>query len=141
MKRPVQRRVRRTLTPAQRRALAVRARYVGSAEHKAQRWWGGTPKGRQLPGGRVGRAGKQKTTICPLTEERDRDRATEWIREAIEHGNYRFVQTDQEFPKTVWYKDYRGQYWCGYCINTASGEYKGWPIEKSERDEIFGRLD
>lgn len=138
MRRPAQKRVPEPLTPEERKALSAKAQYTGSAEHKDRRWWGGLPRGRQLPGGKAGRAGKQKTTICPLTGVSDRERATEWVREAIERGNYRFVQTDQNFPKKIWYRDDSGQYWCGYCINTASGDYKGWPIDKSERDEIFG---
>lgn len=97
--------------------------------------------GRQLRGGRIGRPGKQRSTTCPLVDERDRERATEWVREAITRGNYRFVDDDQHFPKKIWFRDDSGQYWFGSCMNTASGEYKGWPIEESERDEIFGRLD
>ena len=76
-----------------------------------------------------------------MTDESDRVRATQWLRVAIERGQYLFVQADQDFPKRIWYRDDRGQYWFGHCINTASGEYKGWPIEKRERDEVFGRLD
>ena len=138
MKRPAQRPLRMELTSAQRRDLSARAQYTGSAEHKDRHWWHGLPRARQRPGGRLGRAGKQKTTVCPLTTERDRVRATEWVKDAIKRGNYLFVQDDQHFPKKIWYRDNSGQYWCGYCINTASGEYKGWPIEKSEFDEIFG---
>ena len=141
MRRSAPKHVRKPLTPKQRQALAASAQYTGSAEHKDRRWWGGLPRGRQLPGGRAGRVGKQKTTICPRTGDSDRERATEWVREAIKQGNYQFVQTDQKFPKKLWYRDDSGQYWFGYCINTASGEYKGWPIDESEHDEIFGRVD
>ncbi len=52
---------------------------------------------------------------------------------------YKFVQADQVFPKKVWYKA-SGQVWFGYCINTQSGEYKGWPISEEERDAVFGRV-
>ena len=74
MKRPRQR-PSRVLTVAEREAVAARARYSGSAEHKVRRWWGGLPEARQLPGGRVGRRNKQTTTVCPLTAAQDRDRA------------------------------------------------------------------
>ena len=141
MKRPAQKPERAPLSPEQRQELAARAQYEGSDEHKEHRWWGGLPRGRQLRGGRIGRAGKQKTTICPLTEDRDRIRATGWVRTAIKEGNYQFVQTDQKYPKKIWYRDSHGQYWFGYCMNTFAGHYKGWPIYKSERDEIFGRVD
>ena len=121
---------------AQRQALVGRVRYRGSGEHKDKRWWGGLPRARQLRGGRVGRKGKQQTTVCPLTSEQDRDRATEWVRRAVLAGQYRFVESDLDFPKKVWYRDC-GQIWFGYCLNRESGEYKGWPIEEDERRAIF----
>ena len=136
MKRPRQR-PSRVLTVAQRHALAARARYSGSEEHKERRWWGGLPKARQLPGGRVGRQNKQTTTVCPLTTEQDRDRATQWIRNAITQGQYRFYESDQDFPKKVWYEA-DGQTWIGYCVNRTTGDYKGWPIDDGERRAVFG---
>ena len=44
MRRPRRIPVRPVLTDAQRRALAQRAWYVGSGEHKDERWWGGLDK-------------------------------------------------------------------------------------------------
>ena len=136
LKRPSQRPGRPELSDVQRRALASRVRYVGSAEHKIDGWWGGMPAARQLRGGRVGRPGKQATTVCPLTTKEDRDRATEWLRIAIREGRYRFVESDQDFPKHVWHRDEGGQDWFGMCINTKSGAYKGWPIDEEERRAI-----
>lgn len=136
MKRPRQRAMR-VLSAAERRTVAARARYSGSAEHKVQRWWGGLPEARQLPGGRIGRQNKQTTTVCPLTTAQDRDRATQWIRSAIMEAQYRFYESDQEFPKKVWYEA-DGQTWIGYCVNRTTGEYKGWPIDDGERRAIFG---
>ena len=136
MRRPRRIPVRPELTDSQRRALAERAVYVGSHEHKVERWWGGLPEARQLRGGRVGRRGKQTTTICPLTSDEDRTRATSWLRGAIRAGQYRFVESDQDFPKKVWCRE-RGQFWFGLCINTKSGEYKGWPIDEDERRAVF----
>ena len=136
MKRPRQK-AKRVLTVAERRTLAARARYSGSPEHKVRRWWGGLPEARQLPGGRVGRRNRQTTTVCPLTAEQDRDRATQWIRSAITAGQYRFYESDRDFPKKVWYEA-DGQIWIGYCVNRATGEYKGWPIDDGERRAVFG---
>lgn len=62
------------------------ASHRGSGEHKGRRWWGGLPEARQLLGGKVGRRGKQQTTLCPLTTDEDRDRATDWVRQAIAKG-------------------------------------------------------
>ena len=135
MRRP-QQVARRTLTPDERQELANRAVYKGSAEHKDAGWWCGRPAARQLPGGRVGRPGKQTTTICPLTTTEDRDRATQWVRDAIRLGQYKFVQADQVFPKRIWYA-VDGQNWTGFCINTQLGHYKGWPISEEERRATF----
>lgn len=137
MKRPVQKRVRTALSAKERRALAARARYVGSSEHKVHRWWGGLPMARQLPGGQIGRRGQQTTTVCPMTGEEDRTLATDWLRSAIVAGQYRFVEADQDFPKKVWFEA-RGRIWCGYCVNPSAGNYKGWSIEEDERRAIFG---
>ncbi len=136
MQRPAQKRVREGLSVAERRALASRARYVGSPEHKLGRWWGGLPGARQLPGGRVGRRGRQTTTVCPLNTEEDRTLATEWLRKAIVAGQYRFVEAGQDFPRRVWFEA-RGRVWCGFCVNPAAGDYKGWPIDEAERRAIF----
>ena len=125
------------LTLPQRRALAREACYVGSPEHKDGNWWGGLPRARQLRGGGVGRPGKQRTTVCPLTAPEDQQRATRWVRTAIAEGQYKFVQADQKYPKRIWYRA-AGTVWEGWCINTQAGEYKGWPIREEERDAIFG---
>ena len=121
-------------------ALAAEASYRGSDEHKEERWWGGIGSARQLRGGRIGRAGKQRTTPCPLTSEADRERANGWLREAICAGQYLFVEDDQRFPRKVWYREKTKdgtQVWMGWCFNTEAGEYKGWPISEAERREIF----
>ena len=68
---------------------------------------------------------------------RDRAKATRWVREAIILGQYKFVEADQRFPKKIWYRA-DGKIWYGFCINTQSGQYKGWPIDEEERRAVFG---
>ena len=92
---------------------------------------------RQLPGGRLGRPGKQTTTVCPLVGEEDRDRAITWVQAAIQAGQCLFQQSDQRFPKKIWYEE-DGQVWMGLRVTDQLGEYKGWPISRGERDAIFG---
>ena len=75
--------------------------------------------------------------MCPLTTAQDRDRATQWIRNAIVEGQYRFYESDQDFPKKVW-SEADGQTWTGYCVNRTTGDYKGWPIDDGERRAVFG---
>lgn len=140
MKRPKKQSSHSELTVAERRTLAQGASYEGSSEHKVTGWWGGLPHARQRRGGKVGRPRKQTTTVCPLTTEEHRSRATEWVRRAIAAGQCRFVAADKVYPKNVWYGA-EGRIWFGYCINSTAGEYKGWPISEEERDEIFGRVD
>ena len=139
VKRPKQRKVLQP-TDDELTELSECATYVGSEEHKEVRWWNGNPRGRQLSGARVGRPGKQTTTICPLTCVEDRDKATSWVRAAIVAGQYRFYESDKKLPRKLWYEA-EGQVWMGLSINSVLGQYKGWPIDRRERDEIFGRMD
>lgn len=136
MKRPKPWPSRPDLTGAQRRDLAASASYKGSGEHKAQRWWDGLPAAKQLPGGQIGRRGKQQTTVCPLATALERDRATDWVRKAIAAGQYRFSRSDKRFPKKIWFEA-DSQIWFGLCLNSEAGQYKGWPIGEQERDAIF----
>jgi len=135
-RRPKQIQQRPKLSADERGKLAARVKYVGSPEHKTKRWWGGLPESKQMKGGKVGRPGKQTTTICPLVGDQDRQMATEWIQCAIKEGKFEFYQGDQDFPKKVWYEA-DGQIWQGLIVNKAAGEYKGWPIVKEDQHEIF----
>jgi hypothetical protein len=92
-----------------------------------------------MPGGGVGRPFRQTTTICPLTSPEERELANGWVRSAIEESKCLFVESDVEFPKKIWYEA-EGRFWMGLCINRASGDYKGWPVEKEHIDAVFGRL-
>ena len=114
------------------------AAYVGSDEHKQHRWWGGLPAGYIDESGAASRPGKQVTTICPLTDDKDRTRATGWVQAALRAGQIRFYEGDKDFPKHIWYRDATGQSWFGFCINGVLGQYKGWPIDEEERFEVFG---
>ena len=140
MKRPEQR-PSRDLSQDERDELAAKAIYTGSPEHKETAWWGGLPEARQLGGGRIGRPHRPVTSKCHLHTPRDRARATSWVRCAIKEGKYKYFEGNSEgFPNRVWYQA-DAKIWIGYCINRASGEYKGWPICETERNEIFGRVD
>ena len=133
-KRPKQLPSRPPLTTAQIDAAA----YVGSAEHKAFRWWGGLPGAFAGSSGKATRPKKQDTTICPLTREADRDMATEWVREALTTGQMRWYEGAQDFPNHIWYKQENGQLWFGRSVNSVRGQYKGWPIDEEERGAKFG---
>src|SRR2546425_8335758 len=102
MKRPRQVPQKGPINQAERVALAARASYLGSKEHKAKRWWGGLPAVRYDKEGKPVREKKEKTTICDLVTDEDRARATAWIRAAIERGQFEFLEGDQDFSKHVW---------------------------------------
>lgn len=136
MKRPDQQPSKGKLSQTERASLAARASYVGSKEHKGQRWWGGLPGVHYGIDGKPSRQKREKTTICDLVTEEDRERATEWVRAAIEDSQFTFLEGDQDFPKHIWYQaEARG--WFGFCINSAAGHYKGWPMEEDERCAFF----
>jgi hypothetical protein len=134
VKRPLQIVPRRSLTPDQ---ITI-AHYIGSPEHKSERWWGGLPEAHVGGDGTARRPKKQLTTICPLISEAERDAATDWLRQALRAGQLRFYEGDKDFPKRVWYRDDAGQVWTGFCVNGVLGQYKGWPIDEEERIEVFG---
>lgn len=132
MPRPSQIPLRSPLLPEEIRA----ASYVGSPEHKANRWWGGLPGARVSADGKPRRPGKQNTTLCPLLGEDDQARATGWVRCALEAGQYRYFEGDGLYPKHIWYKA-DGNYWFGFAVNQTAGTYKGWPISEVEKFAAF----
>lgn len=113
------------------------AKYVGSREHKAERWWGGLPGAFVDGEGVATRPGKQDTTICPLHTDAHRQQATRWVRDALAAGHYKFAMGDDRYPKWIWHRD-SGQVWFGFCTNIGVGDYKGWSVDEEERREKFG---
>lgn len=133
MARPTQLPPRADLTAEEIKA----ASYVGSSEHKVQRWWGGLPGAWEGPDGVATRPGKAHTTICRRTTEAERDEASGWVRDALSSGQFRYFEGDKTFPKHIWYKDNGGQFWFGFAVNQIKGTYKGWPISEAEKREAF----
>ena len=133
MPRPKQIPERRPLTPEEIGA----ASYVGSAEHKAGRWWGGLPEAWVEADGSSSRPKKQQTTICRKVTEADRQKASYWVRAALAAGQFRFFEGDKTYPKHIWYKDVGGQFWFGFAVNQIAGTYKGWPVSEAEKRATF----
>ncbi len=113
------------------------ASYVGSAEHKVERWWDGLPKPREAHDGNTSRPGKEHTTICRKVTEDERNEASNWVRAALAAGQLRFFEGDKTYPKHIWYKDMHGQFWFGFAVNQIAGTYKGWPISEAEKRAAF----
>ncbi|WP_316194316.1 hypothetical protein [Bradyrhizobium sp. SZCCHNRI3052] len=116
------------------------ASYVGSDEHKDRKWWSGLGGAYVNERGVASRPKKQHTTICPLVEDEDREHATGWVQVALRSGHFLFLEADKDYPSKIWHKDENDRYWFGRCINSVLGHYKGWPIDESERDEVFGKI-
>jgi len=107
------------------------ASYVGSPEHKIEHWWDGQP-GAYIDEktGQATRPNKEKTTICPLTSQEDRNRATKWVRHALEQGDFAYHDGNTEYPDRIWYDEPEtGRKWEGFVTNKTLGQYKGWPAE------------
>ncbi len=113
------------------------ASYVGSAEHKVVRWWGGLPNAWDGQDGEAKRPKKEHTTICRRITEQDREEASAWVRSALAAGQLKFFEGDDTYPKHIWYKDSEGQFWFGFAVNQTSGTYKGWPISEAEKRASF----
>ncbi|MGO9743825.1 MAG: hypothetical protein ACLPN5_20380 [Roseiarcus sp.] len=127
--------------PALTREQIDTAAYVGSSEHKTERWWGGLPAAFVGDDGFASRPKKRSTTICPLVGSADRDRASNWVRQALIAGRFRYYEGDKSFPKKLWHKDEGGRIWFGYCVNSVLGHYKGWPVDEDEKVEVFGAME
>jgi len=113
--------------------------YVGSDEHKVERWWGGLPAAYVGASGKATRPKKEQTTICPLTTEADRQEATRWVQAALTAGQLRYYEGDKDFPARIWYREATtGRLWIGRCVNSIVGQYKCWPGEEEERIAVFG---
>jgi hypothetical protein len=133
MPRPKQIPARPPLTVAQ----IEMASYVGSPEHKVHRYWAGLPQAWVGSDGVARRPNRQQTTVCHLTSEAEREQACAWVQAALTLGQVRYYDGDGTFPKHIWYRDSDGQYWFGFAVNQTAGTYKGWPITKGEKLEIF----
>jgi len=104
-------------------ALAERAVYRGSPEHKSYPSFAGGPRPRS------------DATLCP-SGFTSADTLTDWLRDAIRVGNFGALW-EGDFPRYVWLvKD--GTCYEGRLVNQELGEYKGYPLANGERPEWIG---
>jgi hypothetical protein len=100
--------------------VAGRASYVGSGEHKSHPSFAGPPKLRS------------DATKCDPTLA-DPGELTEWLREAITSGRVG-APWEGDFPRYAWHR--RGNIcYEGRLVNRGLGEYKGYPLDRSEWPE------
>ncbi|MBF0335318.1 MAG: hypothetical protein HQL40_17005 [Alphaproteobacteria bacterium] len=88
---------------------------------------------------------RQNATICPLTTNAERTRATDWVRKAIESAQSK-GPWNNGFPRYIWFRDDDGQYWIGRVMAPQQGNppraaYKGWPVSEAEWRQKFPKGD
>jgi len=121
-KRPLPKKLCRGFSKAQLDRLVKKVSYVGSPEHKDQ-------PNRLIPAEQ--HKPRANASICPrwITEKKKVER---WLRKAIRKGAIGELM-ENGFPRYVWYLDKKHEtVYIGRLVNRATGQYKGWPIEKFE---------
>jgi len=101
---------------------AIRAVYVGSAEHKRYPSFAGPP------------APRSDASQCPPAFKNEQRRLTRWLRQAIAAGQTG-APWEGDFPRYVWFRD-GGTVYEGRLSNREQGHYKGYPIEAEEAEEL-----
>lgn len=99
-------------------ALAQRATYVGSPEHKDVVSFVGQPKLRA------------DASICDRVLARDKAIVQGWLRKSILAGSIG-TPWEGDFPRYVWYRGGSTVYE-GRLINREQGHYKGYPLTEDE---------
>ncbi len=98
-------------------AVADRASYIGSGEHKSFPSFAGPPQLRAD-------ASKCDPSLA------DADELTSWLRDAIRLGQVSALW-EGDFPRYVWCKQ-AGIAYEGRLLNQVLGQYKGYPLEPGE---------
>lgn len=105
-------------------ALAKRASYVGSPEHKDRPSFAGQPRPRA------------DASICDPSLAGSQDELTQWLRKAICNGCIG-SPWEGDFRRYAWYK--KGDFvYEARLVNRGTGEYKGYPLHPNEWPEGLG---
>lgn len=99
-------------------ALAERAVYVGSSEHKTGPSFAGMPRPRA------------DATKCAPELNNRRDEIQQWLRRAFELNCFGYPW-DGDFPRYAWCKVDEVVYEARL-VNRELGQYKGWQLEPDE---------
>ena len=98
-------------------AVAAKAKYVGSPDHKRQLSHAGPPKPRADASKCDPNVGSQR-------------QLTEWLREAIERGTVSELW-EGDFPRYAWHRVGDVCY-AARLTNSVQGDYHGYPLEREE---------
>lgn len=98
-------------------ALADRAHYTGSPEHKDTPTFAGPPRPRS------------DASICPR-DANDVQLVTGWLRAAIRAGSTG-APWEGDFPRYVWHRE-EDTVFGARLVNRGNGDYKGYPLRADE---------
>jgi hypothetical protein len=99
-------------------AVAARASYIGSPEHKDTPSFAGQPRPRA------------DAAICDRSLAGKQGQVTRWLRRAIRRGSVS-AYWEGDFPRYVWHKEEDVVYEARL-VNQVNGQYKGYPLNRDE---------
>jgi hypothetical protein len=102
------------VTDEKRQALAARAKYVGSPEHKGSPSFAGAPRPRA------------DATICPDEFHDKRELLESWLKSAIGSGRIG-PPLEGEWPRYAWHRQGDALFEARL-TNRRAGEYKGYAL-------------
>jgi hypothetical protein len=101
-------------------AVARKASYVGSPEHKDTPSFAGQPRPRA------------DAAICNRNLAERQTQVTKWLKRAIRNGHCAHWEGD--FPRYVWHRE-AGTVYEARLVNQGNGQYKGYPLNSGEWPE------
>lgn len=107
-----------TVAPTDLAAAARKAVYVGSPEHKDGPSFAGHPRPRA------------DASICDASLAGKQKELTRWLRTAIRKGSVSEL-VENGFPRYAWHR-VSGTVYEARLVNSGSGEYKGYPLNRDE---------
>lgn len=99
-------------------AVAAKASYIGSPEHKDTPSFAGQPRPRA------------DAAICDRSLASKRVLVTKWLRKAIRLGSFSSLW-EGGFPRYVWHREGEVVFE-GRLVNQTNGHYKGYPLNPEE---------
>ena len=102
-------------------AVARKASYVGSPEHKDMPSFAGQPRPRA------------DAAICDRSLAEKQSQVTRWLRRAIRNGHVS-AHWEGDFPRYVWHREAKIVYEARL-VNQGNGQYKGYPLNPGEWPE------
>jgi hypothetical protein len=117
-RRPLVREIAPALQGVDLQAVAAKASYIGSPEHKDTPSFAGQPRPRA------------DAAICDRSLAGKQGRVTRWLRKAIRLGSVS-AYWEGGFPRYVWHRQ-EDVVFEARLVNQGNGQYKGYPLNREE---------